>query len=485
MMSTLSASGARIRGDDYQHLFAWIEVVRALQPASGIVSVGIEDPQAGNVDDVTVYCEDGTREFFQVKSSVDGREVVSIAWLMESSRAGGPSILQRFLSVWASKSGDQRPRLALVTNRPPAADDPVIALRDGRTGTVASRLRGAAPRSRAGIARKEMARHLNIEEEELLTFLGGVSLRVGRLYDELKEHAWLLMYAAGLRHDEEALTLGVSIVRGWVTDGKRQLSVKEIRAAVTPLEQPGGLASASLVIQAIDRDPMPEEATVVLDWTDLFPGAEPRTRRRPYDDGLWSRRFRPDLQEAARRLRTLGHRYVLVRGYMRLPTWFATGVELGRTAGFEVVAFQKGAPWSSDGKVGDLPVKLLVNQEIGRGTELALGIAAAADLSEDMLTFVKKSVPDVGRLICIMPEKGPSNVAISSDAEARAWALNTRDMVRKVVRDYRPPRVHLFLATPHAATLLLGHLWDRMPLTQLYEDLGPEWGYCPSFTIPN
>ena len=31
----------------------------------------------------------------------------------------------------------------------------------------------------------------------------------------------------------------------------------------------------------------------------------------------------------------------------------------------------------------------------------------------------------------------------------------------------------------------LGHLWDRMPATQLYEDLGPTEGYSPSYLIPN
>ena len=52
-------------------------------------------------------------------------------------------------------------------------------------------------------------------------------------------------------------------------------------------------------------------------------------------------------------------------------------------------------------------------------------------------------------------------------------------------RLYRPKRIHLFLAGPQGAILLLGHLWDRMPPTQLYEDLGPSKGYSPSYLIPN
>ncbi len=93
-MSALSATGARIRGDDYQHVCAWLQALRALQPESGIVAIGIEDPEAGSVDDVTVYRDDQAREFFQAKSAVDGREVVSLEWLKESSRAGVPRARQ-------------------------------------------------------------------------------------------------------------------------------------------------------------------------------------------------------------------------------------------------------------------------------------------------------------------------------------------------------------------------------------------------------
>ena len=82
----LSASGARIRGDDYQHLFAWIQVLRAIQVGSDIVEIGIEDPEAGNADDVTVYRDGRGREYYQVKSSVEAREAASVEWLMNPSR---------------------------------------------------------------------------------------------------------------------------------------------------------------------------------------------------------------------------------------------------------------------------------------------------------------------------------------------------------------------------------------------------------------
>src|SRR5207249_1449316 len=129
----------------------------------------------------------------------------------------------------------------------------------------------------------------------------------------------------------------------------------------------------------------------------------------------------------------------------------------------------------------EFPVQVSTDRKLGDGTELGLGIGVAADPSEDVLSFVQESVPQAGRLICIIPETGSSNVAIGNDTDARAWALQTRDLVRIVVRRYRPAKIHLFLAAPHGAALLLGHLWDRMPVTQLYEDLGPGNGYLPCF----
>jgi hypothetical protein len=43
--------------------------------------------------------------------------------------------------------------------------------------------------------------------------------------------------------------------------------------------------------------------------------------------------------------------------------------------------------------------------------------------------------------------------------------------------------VHLFQAGPLALAVMVGYLWNRMPMTQLYEDLGPRDRYAPTFSI--
>lgn len=484
MTTGLSASGARIRGDDYQHLFAWIQALRAIQVGSGITKIGIEDPEAGNADDVTVYTESQEREYYQVKSSVDARESIDLDWLMKPSRADGPSVLQRFHSLWADAQKERKPKLFLITNRLATVGDPIMSVRDGRDGTVARSLKRAGRRSRAGIARKKLAEHLQVCEKEVLLFLEDLCFKLGKSNDDWIEMALPYMFAAGLRHDESAVSQGIGIVRGWVTGGTRKLTTAELRRAVEPLNRPDDLPAASLLVQAIDQDPMPEAATIVLDWASLFPGSEPRVRRLPSDQTLWNDLFRPELQEAARTLRAQGHTNVLVRGYMRLPTWFAVGVELGKTAGFEITSFQGQAPWSSKGVTSDIAVEHVATN-LGTSDGLSIGIALAFDLSEDVLIYLRDQKIDVGDYVCLCPVGGANNQAIRSAAEARQWAYEVRDSIRRLVQKYRPSRIHLFLAGPHAAILLLGHLWDRMPTTQLYEDLGSIKGYSPSYLIPN
>ena len=483
MTTGLSASGARIRGDDYQHLFAWIQVLRAIQVESQIAEIGIEDPEAGNADDVTVYAEDGQREYYQVKSSVDSREAIGEEWLMNPSRADGPSIIQRFHRLWAAADG-RRPKLTLVTNRLPSQGDPILSKRDGRDGTVARGVTLASPNSKTGRARKRLAEHLQVSEEEVLLFMADLSFSLGKTNGDWVEIAKPNMFAAGLRHDEDAVSRGIDIVRGWVTSGKRKLSRAELHRAVEPLTRPGVLPAASLLVQAIDRDPMPETATIVLDWSTLFPGSEPRVRRQPSEPALWNDQFRPELQRAARDLRAEGHTNVLVRGYMRLPTWFAVGVELSKSAGFQVASFQGQSPWSSEGNLSDIAIEHIVT-DLGVGESLAIGIALAFDLSADVLIYLRDQDLDVGEYVCLRPVGGTNNQAIRNATDARRWAYEVRDSIRRLVQEYRPSRIHLFLAGPHGAMLLLGHLWDRMPVTQLYEDLGPTDGYGPSYLIPN
>lgn len=483
MTSGLSRSGARIRGDEYQHLFTWIRVVEAVRKGD-TTEIGIEDPKAGNADDVTVYKDGGERECYQVKSAVDARNTVDVEWLIEPSRSGGPSVLQGFHRLWAGEPEDRKPKITLVTDRLPLHTDPLLVMRDGLDGTVVRILKSAEPGSKIGVVRKTLADHLKVTEEEVVRLFRDLQFMLGVTYECWMEMARYCMLAAGLRHDDDAIAHGVGIVRGWVTSGRRKITGDELRREVDPLRLPEDPPLASLLVQAIDRDPMPDAATVSLDWADWFPGSEPRVRRQPSDTTLWNERFRPQLRQAAQSLRAQGHMHVLVRGHMRLPTWFAAGVELGRTVGFRVSSLQGHTVWSSEGSLSSVTVEHAV-ETLGLGRDLAVGIALSSDLSPDVQEYLAGRRDNVGKYVSIYPVNGASNQSVNGAAGARGYAYTIRDLVRNLTREYKPDKLHLFLSAPNGVVLLLGHLWDRMPSTQLYEDLGAPGGYAPSYLIPN
>src|SRR5947209_19419423 len=67
---TMSASGARIQGDDYQHLYAWWQALRLLTPRTDVTLIEVEALSAGNVDDVVVRRASGPDEYTTGEYSV-------------------------------------------------------------------------------------------------------------------------------------------------------------------------------------------------------------------------------------------------------------------------------------------------------------------------------------------------------------------------------------------------------------------------------
>jgi hypothetical protein len=76
-----------------------------------------------------------------------------------------------------------------------------------------------------------------------------------------------------------------------------------------------------------------------------------------------------------------------------------------------------------------------------------------------------------------------SNQAVTGPGHAVALAQAIRNQVRQLADASRTPRLHLVLACPAGLALLLGHRWNRVPTTQLYEDLGLGARYTPAFLL--
>ncbi|WP_129344653.1 SAVED domain-containing protein [Sorangium cellulosum] len=481
---SLSAAGAALQGHDYQHLFAWYHALRALSPTGDVTGIEIEAKNAGNVDDVVVRRRGAADEHYQVKYSVDGRRPIDNAWWVTPATAGGKSPLQRFWQSWQTLSrGGQRPWMGLYTNRPLDVSDKVLALQDGRTGTLGPRLRLATPGSKAGRGRKRWASHLGVAEADLIEMLDHLVLLTGQSgWAGLVTSVADRMAAVGLRSDELAVEQGVQAIRAWVTGARCEVDRQALLAEIARRGLRGEARQATVVVQALARDPWAAGATECLDWVDLFEGDHPRTRRQLRDPRHWNGRLLPELEAAEQRIRALGFDRVLVRGDMRLPAWFATGVAFGDTRNVRVARVQGGQRWASDVAPGDFPIHVAAPVDLGDGDELAVALCATGDITKDVLAYLRGSVPAVGRFVAIAAAPAPSPTSIPDAARAMGWALATRQAVREQVGETGARKVHLFLSCPAGAALFLGHVWNRIPSTQLYEDLSP--GYTPAFLIP-
>jgi hypothetical protein len=170
-----------------------------------------------------------------------------------------------------------------------------------------------------------------------------------------------------------------------------------------------------------------------------------------------------------------------VRGTMRLATGLLVGVQLSEVAGFKVAAIGREGEWSST-----MPRDAVTVErewiDIGQGEELALAIAVSQPIRDDVVSYIRTRPLPVGKLVVYSPPGGPSREAVTSPEAGVGLAAAISSALREGTSSHRAG-VHLFQAGPLPLAIMIGHLWTRMPQTQVYDDLGPGSGYTPTYVI--
>jgi hypothetical protein len=479
---SLAPRAAAIRGDDYQHAVGWVSACEALCDPD-VQSVSIEDAKGGHFDDVVTRRRTGPDVFIQVKSSNSGNVIVDSTWLLSSASPAGQSPLQHFYATWTGLTSAARPfDLILLTNRAFDHQDPILGdLRDLKTNRVrVDDLRTRTPTSKAGKERRQWAAHLGVAEEELLTFLAQVTWRHADSEPDWDERARLLMRQAGLRTDDEAITIGKTLVRSWVTSGVGPQTRDEIRYQVADKELLARSGTLTLAVHAIDYQPAAAPANVELDFTALFEGDTPFARRQLKDPSDWQQVIVPELARATRALEAYGPRRVHVSGSMRLPLWFAVGRQLPDVRQWTLSMDQHGQEWRSD-PAEEVTPRALAEITIGQGTDLALAAAITHDPTADVHAYLRDASIPVANLLVLGPTGNPGHQAVPGGQWAAGWARAARDHARKAARNCGAQQVHLFIAAPQAIALMLGHHWNLMPPSAVYEHQPPT--YFPAINV--
>lgn len=487
MTGPLPAPGrtaVRIGGDHYQWLTAWSGCLTALhdaaaRPANPVIAVEVEAAYAGNLDDVVLRRAAPPHTYSQVKYAVDAASPVNTEWLTQPSASGGPCLLAKTAAAWRNLTiDDTMTDLAIVTNRAPDPDDILVACRDARTGLLVPAAAEQTPRSARGQARTAWSRAAQLTEDDLLALLGVLRFDLARDLAQVERVASLQMLVCGLRGDAEAVRAGADWIASRVRAGRVTIDVPAIQLAVDHLGLRVDRAWTVLSVATLTPDPLAGEAAHAVDWVDRFDGDDPYSRRRPRPPASWQQ-LQEDIEAIPAHLP--GVTRVAVTGSIRQATAFTIGAALRMVTGVEVAVVQRDQLWTS---TADYAIPLPPHVEtldIGAGEDLAVAIEVATPITADVRDYLLEAGIGAARLITLRPPGGPRDNAVADAAVANAFAVGLRDAIRKAIRGHR--RVHLFLAGPMGLSLLLGHRWNRMASTVVYEDLGAAAGYGPAFTV--
>jgi hypothetical protein len=174
-------------------------------------------------------------------------------------------------------------------------------------------------------------------------------------------------------------------------------------------------------------------------------------------------KFKPELAAAVAEIRQKGFTDIRIDGAFRLSTGFAAGAAAPRAAGL-TVAFRD---WSSSGESTEFPVAV-TEHHVGNGDELAVALCVTGHIERDVLEYIQANSLPVAKLIEVTPGSGVGQTSIPGEGEALGFVFAAFDEIRRSARS--AAKLHLFQSAPNGIGILLGDLWNRVPVTQLYDD---------------
>lgn len=485
---TMPARGAAIRGDDYQHIIGLFHAARVLTTPD-LESISIEDADGGAFDDIVVRATASSglpHEYFQVKSGVYRESVIDNKWLTTTRTPKGKSPLYHLYRTWIDlRAKGELFELRLISNKNYDHNDPVLKLIDNLTDKIdAVKLDALTSRTDGGKQLSAWASHLAVTKEELKDFLTTVEFVHGESDSSWERRAAMLMRNAGLRDDDDAVSRGRAMVRGWVTSpGVRLRTTDDIRAETAAkglLARDGELV---LAIHAIDRVALPHRPNAEVDIVNLYPDIDPFERRELVDPAAWEDIVLPKLKAARKDLQGFRSRKVHVAAAMRLPMYFAAGRTFSDVGGWVLSTDQRDVTWCTACESESAVVDVRRDEHLGNGHDLAVAVALTHDPTDDVRDYVESSSIPVGRLLSLSAPGAPGKASVPGPGWAADWVRHAREQVRAVTREMRAARIHLFIASPAGIALFLGHDWNLLPTTTVYDHLGMR-GYTPTMTLP-
>lgn len=460
-------SSSRLKGDDYQHLYSWYELLQLLDPAS-LYSYGyVEHPDAGAADDVTLH-SDHSAKYTQVKFHVDQKSLYSSSSVLEIPSGSKRSILQKLFQSWKAlrTSTNGKIEIWVVSNWPSAQDLGQFIL---DSCAFKEEFFSAAAKSDAGQIRAAWQTGIGATADELHQFCRDLRLRFGYGgFQELEEKVNDRMGRYGLRIGRDPRAIALEIIRGWIKQGGKnkridkptlETVIQERALRATPIQQP----AVSLWIHGWAKRSYDLPPTIELDWSALF---NIGTRAIP-TQSVWDQQLFPQLIDARAKLAQLsGGTYVDFRGKLPLSASLAVGRVFAEALGFRFRVEQPSGGeillWRSD--VGAEPFDLDASETPldQRGTAGLVALSITGDAGPDVLRLAAATPNTFRTLLNLFPHTKPSSNAVRSAGQAVTIAGKAKERIRRFRNEHNLNLIHLVLYCPATVALFLGQRMNAL-----------------------
>lgn len=498
---------ARRDGDTFQARLFWDFASRLLDDGSPIVKVGFEmGPKS--FDDIWVeYDEyrgppnhDGVpirRDYLQCKWHTTPDSFGYLQLINpEFINANTCSFLERARKAQTEFAPDGVGiRFKLLTNWRMERNDPLREMVSTRSGAIRlDRLYGSkTDNSKAGLVRKAWREYLGIDEDELRILAR--TLAFGEVTDslqDLRNGLDMTFLAVGLRRvpaNENAFFYD-DLVYQWMGQRRLEFDRDSFRKAC---EQEGILVTSIPTpkvygVKSFEHafDHLENRCEEVLDFVSVF------DERFIRSDADWTGKLYPELKEflvdvASKNARL---RFALdVHASLAFAAGSILNIKSGREIELEQRVLAKSV-WSAD----DLPldpkwphlVFSVTEIDLSR-PEIAIAVGITHNITADVLAFVEKSLPRVGRILNCIPSNGASSRFVLCGCHAFSLAEALSKKVAELRKDGVRILNHLFIAAPNSFTFFTGQRLVSISPVRLYEfDFEGERGgsYFPSLTLP-
>lgn len=491
-----NAVAARLKGDEYQHLFAWLHALELLMPQRFVSKVIVEDAKALSADDVTLLREDDAHwpdRYHQIKNHVDHRMGYSVDVLTEREK-GESSLLEKWFRSWEALlvARPTRPlEIDIVSNWGWEPGDDLCGFVEGQGNALKEEFFTATGRKKAALLRAKLAAYVGATVARFDEFARTLRFHFGyACWHVMAERAAERMEHHGLKSDDNALLIAVGVVRNWVMAGRQEITRADLEAIITDRDlwlPEEARPSVNVYLSTIKQQQFDVDPDYLLDWRDLFLGSPALRGHEAIDPADWNGKMMHQLQALEARVSSeTKKRLIRARGLARLSAWFAFGHVFCDVAGYTIEVDQQGQFWQSDAQPS-ADFTLSNNGPDGEaldadGDTVAVAISISGDLGADLHRHLEHRPSKVKAVLFVRPTRNLDRHCLRDAGDAVALADGVKTVMREFAKRHGAKRVLLYYLGPLSGACFIGHRLNAVCReVQIMEWSDPN--YVPSFTL--